>query len=149
MSRQPYASPTSFGVTGYNIPELFTLLSRVRSQEEPGTAVVTRSKQQSEARVRNLHSGAKPTSIDEPTAKERGLDTCDVPEVLNYDCVPGAAFNQDLFMGGRPRKILTRSQKRVRRKEHSEHGPSRAQNTRNGGSVQKTAERRRDPEGDP
>ena len=115
---------------GTDVPELFTLLSRVRSQDESGMAVVTRSKlkqQQMEDReehARDLQSGARPTSMDEPTAKE----TCSVPETQNYDSsIPGAAFHQDLFTGGRPRKVLTRSQKRERKKEHSEHGPSRAQ----------------------
>ena len=97
-------------------------------------AVVTRSmlkQQQLEAReehVRDLQSGARPTSMEEPTAKEKGLDTCSVPEVHIYDSsVPGAAFHQDVFTGRRAHKVWTRSQKQERKKEHSEHGPSRAQ----------------------
>ena len=119
---------------GTDVPELFTLLSRVRSQEDLGMAVVTRSKfkqQQLEAReeqVRDLQSGARPTSLEEPTAKKKGIDTSRVPETESYDSsLPGAAFHQDLFTGGRSRKVLTRSQKRERKKEHSEHGPTWAQ----------------------
>ena len=54
---------------GTDVPELFTLLSRVRSREDSGMAVVTRSKfkqQQVEAReeqVRDLQSGARPTPV--------------------------------------------------------------------------------------
>ena len=79
---------------GTDVPELFTLLSRVRSQEDSGMAVVTRSKlkqQQLEAReehVRDLQSGARLTSMEEPTAKEKELDTCGVPEAQSYDNFP-------------------------------------------------------------
>eukprot|EP00731_Ephydatia_muelleri_P014418 Em0008g138a len=89
---------------GTDVPELFTLLSRVRSQEDLGMAVVTRSKfkqQQLEAReeqVRDLQSGARPTSLEEPTAKKKGIDTSRVPETESYDSsLPGAAFHQDLL----------------------------------------------------
>ena len=64
---------------GTDVPERFTLLSRVRSQEDSGMAMVTRSKfkqQQLEAReeqVRDLQSGARPTSLEEPTAKKKGM----------------------------------------------------------------------------
>ena len=112
---------------------LFTLLSRVRSRDDSGMAMVTHSKfkqQQVEAReeqVRDLQSGARPTPVEEPTAKEEP-DTSSNPEALSYDGnLLGAAFHQDLFTGGRPRKVLTRSQKRERKKEYSEHGPSRTQ----------------------
>jgi hypothetical protein len=75
--------------------------------------------------VRDLQSGARPTSVEEPTAKEEPDTSC-VPEV--YDgSLPGAAFHQDLFTGGRPCKFLTRNRKRERKKEYSEHGPSRMQ----------------------
>ena len=66
--------------------------------------------------------------MEEPTAKEKGLDTCSVPEAQSYDSsVPGEAFDQDLFTGGRPRKVWTRSQKRESKKAHSDHGPSGTQ----------------------
>ena len=119
---------------GTYVPELFTLLSRVRSREDSGMAVVTRSKfkqQQVEAReeqVRDLQSGARPTPVEEPTAKEKEPDTSSVPEAQSYDGgLPGAGFHQVLFTGRRSRKVLTRSQKRERKKEYSEHGPSRTQ----------------------
>ena len=102
---------------GTDVPELFTVLSRVRSREDSGMAVVTRSKfkqHQVEAReeqVRDLQSGARPTPVEEPTAKEEP-DPSSAPEAQSYDGnLPGAAFHQDLFTGGRPRKVLTRSQK--------------------------------------
>ena len=66
--------------------------------------------------------------MEEPTSKEKGIDTSRVPETESYDSsLPGAAFHQDLFTGGRSRKVPTRSQKRERKKEHSEHGPTWAQ----------------------
>ena len=104
---------------GTDVPELFSLLSRARSQEDSGMAVVTRFKlkqQQLEAReehVRDLQSGARSTSMEEPMAKEKGLDTCSFPEVQIYDSrVPGAAFHQDLFTGGRARSVDKESEAR-------------------------------------
>ncbi|KAL5477890.1 hypothetical protein EMCRGX_G024745 [Ephydatia muelleri] len=81
---------------GTDVPELFTLLSRARSQEDSGMAVVTHFKlkqQQLEAReehVRDLQSGARSTSMEEPTAKEKGLDT--VPAVFQKSRFMTAAF---------------------------------------------------------
>ena len=112
---------------GTDVPELFTLLSRGRPKEDSGMAVVTRSKHKqqqlegAEEQVKDLRSGARPTPLDEPTAEE----TYTVPETESHEesSSPGTVFHQDLFTGGRSRTVLTRRQKRERKREH---GHSRA-----------------------
>ena len=131
---------------GMDVPELFTLLSRVRSQDDYGMAVITLSKlkqqQQLEARdkhVRDLQSGARPTSMDEPTVKEKGLDTCSVPEV------------QITFQGQRPPGFIhewkgsqgvdKESEARDKKRRNAmSMDPVGRRSIRNGGSAQKKYE---------